>query len=319
MGRIVFGPVPSRRLGRSLGVNNLPQKWCTYSCIYCQVGRTKFKVIARRKFYEVNEVVEEVLKTIGRLGTESIDYVTFVPNGEPTLDINLGKEIKAIKDRTNVRVAVITNASLLWMEDVRYDLYMSDYVSIKVDSMNEDTWRLINRPHKELNLGDIAEGIKEFSKNFRGILTTEVMLVQGVNTKEDSVQITAKFLSKIKGLRAIYLSVPVRPPAENWVRPPTPEEYMRVYTIFSSILGSGLICELRSLEEGSFGGSGLSPIDEVLSIVRVHPLHLDKLSSIARKYGLSTSELLNELLSMDLVRIIEYRGQKFLVLKDLHT
>ncbi len=143
----VFGPVPSRRLGRSLGINNVIGKTCTYNCIYCQAGRTEELTVKRRKFYDPGWLVELVLKRINELEAsgEKVDYVTFVPNGEPTLDINIGLEARMIRE-VGLRIAVISNGSLLWMDDVRDDLYVFDLVSVKVDAVTPGYGDLLTGP-----------------------------------------------------------------------------------------------------------------------------------------------------------------------------
>jgi len=170
MERIVFGPVPSRRFGKSLGINNVPvPKKCSFSCVYCQIGKTEYYQTERKKFYEPEEIKKQVKEVIESLKGKEIDYISFVPDGEPTLDINLGKEIEILKG-FGIKIAVITNSSLIWRKDVRDDLKKADCVSIKVDALSEDIWRKINRPYKSLKLNEILEGIKIFSNEFKGEL-----------------------------------------------------------------------------------------------------------------------------------------------------
>jgi len=231
---IAFGPVPSRRLGRSLGINNIPPKVCTYSCAYCQLGRTIKMQVDRRAFYQPEEIlkdVEEKVKRAREVG-ESIDYLTFVPDGEPTLDINLGHEIELLKP-LGIKIAVITNASLIGREDVRDDLMKADWVSLKVDSIREDVWRRINRPHRTLQLASILDGMLEFAKAYGGKprcgeLATETMLVEGVNDSDSHLEEVADFLAQLRPARA-YLSIPTRPPAEKWVQPPSEEVINQAY------------------------------------------------------------------------------------------
>ena len=161
---VVFGPIPSRRLGRSLGVNNIPPKECSYSCVYCQAGLTDTLSIKRKQYYSTYRIFKEVsekVKTLHNDG-EKIDYITFVPDGEPTLDINLGKEIDLLKT-LGVKIAVITNSSLLGDENVRSDLMQVDWASVKIDSVDEKIWHKINRPNGKLSLQKIL------SENFHGI------------------------------------------------------------------------------------------------------------------------------------------------------
>ena len=149
--RYSFGPVPSRRLGKSLGINNIPAKVCTYSCVYCQVGRTTAMPLDRRLFYPPEEIFRDVQGRLAKAkeASETVDYLTFVPDGEPTLDINLGKAIMLLKS-LDVPVGVITNGSLLWRDDVREALGKADWVSLKIDAVQEGIWRQINRPHKDI-------------------------------------------------------------------------------------------------------------------------------------------------------------------------
>lgn len=153
---------------------------------------------------------------MGRVGRDNIDFITFVPDGEPTLDINLGREIAGIKGEVGLPVAVLTNASLLFHDDVKADLAEADLVSVKVDASRERTFRVINRPHPSIRLDDVLWGIREFSRVFRGRLITETMLVYGVNDGVDEAREIASFISSLNPYRA-YVVVPTRPPAEPWV------------------------------------------------------------------------------------------------------
>ena len=166
---IAFGPVPSRRLGRSLGINNIPPKVCTYACVYCQLGRTPKMQTILAEFYNPHLIlytVREKIDTTMEVG-ETIDYLTFVPDGEPTLDANLGREIDLLRP-LGIRIAIITNSSLIWRADVREALMKADWVSLKVDSTLEEVWRRVSRPHGALRLDSILDGALEFAKEFKG-------------------------------------------------------------------------------------------------------------------------------------------------------
>ena len=173
---IAFGPVPSRRLGRSLGINNIPPKVCTYSCVYCQVGRTRRMQVERCPFYSSEDIFERVKNKADKAVKkgESIDYFTFVSDGEPTLDANLGYEIDLLKS-LGFKIGVITNGSLIFREDVRSDLLKADWVSLKLDSIRKTSWRRINRPDRQLTLDSILSGMLDFAKIFTGELVTETL------------------------------------------------------------------------------------------------------------------------------------------------
>ena len=306
--KYVFGPVPSRRLGRSLGVNNLPSKICTYSCIYCQAGRTLFLRTERKPYSEPEKVAEEVSAAVEKLGGE-IDYITFVPNGEPTLDLNIGKSASMIKQKVEVPLAILTNSSLLSDRSVREDLMVFDLVSLKVDSVVENTWRKINRPHKSLELQKILNGILEFSDSYSGVLLTETMLIEGVNSCEEEYLGVADFLLKLNVERA-YVAVPTRPPAEPWVKPASEEELIKAYFIFKR----KLTCSIELLtgkERGEFI-SLENPIESLLSITSVHPMRLKDAYRMLSREG-DPSRILNELELRGEVKVVEYGGEKFVI------
>ncbi|HKJ82302.1 MAG TPA: radical SAM protein, partial [Ignavibacteriaceae bacterium] len=158
----MFGPIPSRRLGRSLGINNIPPKVCSYSCVYCQVGSTDTMSIQRREFFSTEEIYNEVKSRVSQLNDagEIINFLSFVPDGEPTLDVNLGKTIEKLKI-FDIKIAVISNSSLMWDENARNDLMKADWVSLKTDSLFNNEWHKINRPHKRLELAGIVDGIEK--------------------------------------------------------------------------------------------------------------------------------------------------------------
>jgi len=212
MENIIFGPVPSRRLGRSIGVNNIPYKVCTYSCAYCQVGKANRMQVERQEFYSPDFIVTQLEQKLDGLSAIDFpDYITIVPDGEPTLDIHLGELILKVK-KFGIPVAVITNSSLLHRKDVQDDLMHADYVSVKVDTVNLSSWKKINKPHKELTLSLILTGINDFSKKFKGILVTESMLLKDINDSYDELESTAQFLKEINPDTA-YIAIPTRPPA----------------------------------------------------------------------------------------------------------
>ncbi|MEZ0394096.1 MAG: radical SAM protein [Desulfurococcaceae archaeon] len=308
--RYVFGPVRSRRLGRSLGVNHVPYKTCTYSCIYCQLGRTTNLIVERKRFHDPREVVEEVCSFLSESG-EPVDYVTLVPDGEPLLDRDVGLIIAGAKECSGKPVAVLTNASLLFLEDARQDLLGADFVSVKVDAVREATWRRVNRPHPRLELGKVLEGIAEFAKEFRGMLTTETMLVSGFNTAAEEVEAVASFIKELNPARA-YVAVPIRPPAEPYAKQPTPEELVTAYSIFSRKLGEGRVELLNMPEPPEFKARG-DPESWLLSVVSVHPLRLDYALKALEGAVEKPAEFLGKLVSKGEVRLVEYGGSTFVV------
>lgn len=304
---IAFGPIPSRRLGRSLGVNHIPPKVCTYSCVYCQVGRTSSLRIRRCAFYDPARVAEAVREKItqARAFGEAVDFITFVPDGEPTLDVHLGQEIASLRP-LGVPIAVITNGSLLWREDVRADLMQADWVSVKVDSVREPVWRRVNRPHGRLRLPTVLEGILQFAAEFRGRLVTETMMVAELNDGEAELEATAEFLARLRPSTA-YIAIPIRPPAEEWVRPPSEEAITLAYAIFRDAVEQVEL--LTGYEGDAFAFTGDAEAD-LLGILAVHPMREDALAAFLARAGADWS-LVNRLVARGLLVETEYRGQRF--------
>ena len=308
---IAFGPVPSRRLGRSLGINNIPPKVCTYSCVYCQVGRTHTLQFERGPFYEPEDIIKSVGKQVKKAikKGEPIDYLTFVSDGEPTLDVNLGYEIDLLKS-LGIKIGVITNASLIFREDVRADLMKADWVSLKFDSISKTSWRKINRPHRELELGLILEGMLDFSKSFRGELVTETMLIQGIGLDADILKEMADFLDRLNPAKA-YLAIPTRPPAESWVRPPEPKDINVAFQVFQEKLDQ--VEYLIGYEGNAFAVTG-NVEEDLLSITSVHPMRESAVREFLQKAGADGS-VVHQLIAQGELVEADYEGQKFYLRK----
>jgi len=310
---IAFGPVPSRRLGRSLGINNIPPKVCTYSCVYCQLGRTIKMQLERRAFYEPEEILRDVQDKVERAkeAGEPIDYLTFVPDGEPTLDVNLGREIELLRP-LGIKIAVITNSSLIWRQDVREDLMKADWVSLKMDSVREEIWRRIDRPHGNLQLTSILDGALEFAESFRAELATETMLVEGVNDSDGHIREVAGFLALLRPATA-YLAIPTRPPAEKWVRASAEEAINRAYQILSKSVDQ--VEYLIGYEGNAFAFTG-NVEEDLLGITAVHPMREDAVSEFLARAGADWPAV-HRLIVQDQLLETEYEGKRF-YMRRLH-
>ena len=300
-----FGPVPSRRLGQSLGINIVPAKTCSYGCVYCQVGRTNAMQIRRQFFYDpeqVYEVVRDKVKQTLAAG-ENIDYLSFVPDGEATLDVNLGREIDLLRD-LDIDVAVITNASIIDDPDVQHELARADLVSLKVDAVRERAWRAVDRPHGRLQLDTILEGMLEFAKRYEGRLLTETLLVHGTNDDIDDVTATAEFIAQLRPEKA-FLSIPTRPPSEDWVRAPDEETMNRAYQIFADRV-EAVEC-LLGVESGSFGFTG-DVEEDILGVTAVHPMSEASVRELLNKAHAQWSVVDRLLAEEKIVKLIHNGG-----------
>ncbi|MBN2519077.1 MAG: radical SAM protein [Bacteroidales bacterium] len=311
MERRVFGPVPSRRLGQSLGINNIPYKICTYSCIYCQVGKAIKMQINRQEFYKPEELVDEVKALLCNIqdNYQYPDYITIVPDGEPTLDIHLGELIDELKT-FKIPIAVITNASIIHLPDVQKDLLKADFVSVKVDAVSLETWKKINKPHKRLNINDIKQGIQYFAKQYTGKLVTETMLVDGINDSYTEFEDIARFVETFNPNTA-YISIPTRPPAFKGVLPADETAVTAAYTIFRQ--GIAKVELLTGYEGNAFSSTG-NFREDILSITAVHPMREDAVLELMHKTG-NQKNSLNALLEENLLEKLQYGGHSYYLRK----
>lgn len=221
----VYGPVPSRRLGYSLGIDIVPYKTCSFDCVYCQLGRTKTQTTRRRKFYSPQVVLAQVRQALDP--GQSIDFITFSGSGEPTLNTSLGRLIRSLKKMTSIPIAVLTNSSLLARPSVRQALLAADLVVPSLDAATDSTFKKVNRAAASVRLEKILQGLEAFRREFKGLIWLEVMLVKGLNDSPADLRALRKAIARIQPDR-VQLNTVVRPPAEAWALPLSREELERI-------------------------------------------------------------------------------------------
>ncbi len=264
--------------------------------------------ITRRRFNDPQRLVEAVSKRVEEIRGSGgrIGYITFVPNGEPTLDIDLGVEARALRE-LGIPLAILTNGSLLYRGDVRNDLMVFDYVSVKVDAVSERLWRIINRPHPGLEIDQVLEGLITFRKNYRGRLVTETMLLGNISYDGELEKI-ASHLRKLNPDTA-YIAIPTRPPAEKWVKPPSEELLNKAYQIFSEKVSH---VELLI----GFEGKDFTVLDdlsrEILSITSVHPLREDVLENMLSRRNQPWS-IVEKLVRKGMLKKVQYMGYTYYI------
>jgi wyosine [tRNA(Phe)-imidazoG37] synthetase (radical SAM superfamily) len=266
-------------------------------------------MVVPRAFYapeEIYQAVNEQLQKAHSSG-EPVDYLTFVPDGEPTLDINLGRTIDLLRP-LNIPIAVISNASLLWHKDVRAAIGKADWVSVKVDSAVEETWKQVNRPHEALRLDDILDGIRQFSSQYHGELVAETMLIHGINDGEDSVMSVAGFLHEI-GVSRTYLSIPTRPTAETDICGPSELAVDRAYKILASSLPH--VEYLIGYEGDAFAFTG-DVRHDLLSITAVHPMRESAIREFLKRAE-SEWSVVEELKAEGKLKEVDYLGNRYFV------
>ena len=303
---LVFGPVPSRRLGKSLGIDPISLKTCNWNCVYCQLGRTVPLVNERREYVPREIILAEVRQALTAHAPGEIDWVTFVGSGEPTLHIGLGRLIRQVKAMTDLPVAVITNGSQLYLPQVRQELSAADAVLPTLDASNAQLYRKINRPWPRLTFERLLDGLTAFRQVYHGQLWIEVMLVKGLNDTEDALRGIAAALQRIEPDQ-VHINLPIRPPAEPWVQPPDETGLMRA----TAILGD--IAQVVHPARGIFDLSGHNTlVDAIVSIITRHPMREDELvRALERWTPGQVEEALQALIASGQAQLVERHGARF--------
>lgn len=273
--KYIFGPVPSRRLGRSVGVSPILDNTCNHTCVYCQLGRTRHMTNKRQEFFPLDEILEEFRQYAA--DTDAYDVVSVVGEGEPTLYSRLGELLTGLKQLTDKPVTVITNGALLYDEQVRRELMEADIVLPSLDAVNAQMYHKIDRPYGRLDFEAGLQGLIDFSKEYKGELWLEIMLVDGMNTDEASLQAFADLAKKIRTDR-IYINTPVRPPAEAQIMPASHEVIEKACQMMGAI-------SIDMLTTGSFTSEIEDDYEACISICRRHPMNQFEIQGFLQSRG----------------------------------
>jgi wyosine [tRNA(Phe)-imidazoG37] synthetase (radical SAM superfamily) len=303
--KYVFGPVPSRRLGMSLGIDIVPFKNCTFDCVYCQLGVTTRKTIDRGNFVPQDEVLAEIREVIDKKA-DNIDFITFSGSGEPTLNAQLGEMISRTKVFTDIPVAVITNGSLLYMDDVRNDLSEADLVVPSLDAITDSTLAKINRPYESLTAKMLVDGLRDFTQQFKGKIWLEIMIIKGINDDMGELKQTATLVRDLK-LDKIQLNTVVRPPAEDFALPLTAEEMKEIASLFDDrveiIVDFDKIVKHKTQDEESIE-------ERISALLRRRPCTADDISTSLGLHRNEVIKYVNHLLQADSIKQTR-RGNKW--------
>jgi wyosine [tRNA(Phe)-imidazoG37] synthetase (radical SAM superfamily) len=304
--RYVFGPVPSRRLGRSLGIDPIPHKICNWNCVYCQLGRTRPLVNERKEYIPSEEILAEVRDVLENHAPGEIDWVTFVGSGEPLLHARIGYLIRQVKDMTELPVAVISNGSLLYLADVRQEIAAADAVLPSLDAGTADLYRKINRPHPDITFEKLVQGLIAFREEYQGQLWIEVMLIRGLNDTSQALAEIASVLNQIEP-DSIHINSPTRPPAETWVGPADEQSLRKAVEIL------GEAADVVNPVEGSFGiGKDEDPIDAIVGIIGRHPMRLEDIERAVVRWSSEEIRMaLENLKNSGRVKMVERFGIRF--------
>lgn len=299
----VFGPVPSRRLGRSLGIDLVPYKTCTYDCVYCQLGRTTEKTTRRREFYPPGEIISDVRRVLAQ-GPEP-DYVTLAGSGEPTLYQPLDEIIAAIKQLTLAPVVVLTNGSLLHDPQVRAEIAGADVLMPSLDAGDDVLYQRLNRPHPDLTFESLVEGLVTARQEFVGRYWLEVMLLAGLNAEPEALEKIAAAVARINPDQ-VQLNTVARPPAESWAEAVDPDRLPAC----AARLGSN--CEVivdQAPQTQSPEQEGNR--EDVLALLQRRPCRLEDIAHGLKLHRNAVTKYLGQLLRAGDITREERGGEQF--------
>jgi len=303
MAKHVYGPVPSRRLGYSLGVDLVPYKVCSFDCIYCQIGRTTEKTVERREYARVDEILAEISSAVP--ADKPIDYITLSGSGEPTLSSITGTLVHEIKRLTRVPVAILTNSSLLHNEEARREVTSADLLLPSLDAAQECTFQKINRPHPSLKLSEIVAGLTHLREEYAGVIWLEVMLVKGINDTPQEIEALRDTIARIRPDK-VQLNTVMRPPSEKSAHPLNARELNDIRTR----LGSR--CEIiPHFPQRRRSATAKNTAEEILALVKRRPVTL---SDLVRSLGIHRNEAIKHLNLLERKRKIRthtHRGLQY--------
>jgi wyosine [tRNA(Phe)-imidazoG37] synthetase (radical SAM superfamily) len=295
----VYGPVPSRRLGLSLGISPIPKKVCNYSCIYCQLGRTNKMSNIRKSFFDCDKILAELKDYIEK--KLDFDVITIVGEGEPTLYSDLGKLIIGIKKLTDKIVVVITNGALLYDKNVCSDLMNADIVLPSIDAYDENSFKLINRPSKGLSFEQIYKGLINFSNEYKGKLWLEIMLVKGFNDGKEAINKLNQLIKNVK-YDKLYINTPIRPPAESYAL-----QIDKANMNYAVELLQGF--SIDNLISSGFHSEIIDDYDAILSIIKRHPMNQFEIKAFLESRKCThIEEIFNRLSQDNKVDSVKYKN-----------
>ncbi len=300
--KYLFGPVPSRRFGRSLGVDLTPYKTCNFDCIFCQLGQTTAKTMERREYVPVQEVLEELDDWIKSSG--EADYITLAGSGEPTLHSRFGEVIEFIRNTSDIPIALLTNGALLGNADVRTAASKANVVKISLSAGNPDSFNYINRPHPDLSFAQVVDGMKTFREEFSGELWLEVFMLWGVNSTQKEVSQIAELAQSIRPDR-IQLNTAVRPPAEGFVRPMPKEKLEQMADYFTP--KAEVIAEFSS----DFSPSTQANEETILAMLQRRPCTAKEISTVLGLHPNEVSKYIGKLERTNLILSTSTKGNSY--------
>jgi wyosine [tRNA(Phe)-imidazoG37] synthetase (radical SAM superfamily) len=286
----IFGPVSSRRLGRSLGIDLVPFKTCTYNCVYCECGATTYRTTRREIFFPVKDLFAELREFLS--SSPFLEYITFSGSGEPTLSLSIGEVIRFLKHNyPQYQVAVLTNGSLLSDPDVRRDILLADVVLPTLSTAVKQTFLKIHRPDPGISLESILTGLVQFRKEYSGEIWLEVFIIPGINTSDEELADLRNIIKDINPDR-VQLNTLDRPGTEEWVRPANRTELDRVQRILGFATVETVECPPHSTRKTSYAED---PVEQIYELLKRRPCTVADIVSVTGLHTMEVAKLLREM------------------------
>ena len=303
--KYLFGPVNSRRLGLSQGIDLIPSKVCNFNCIYCEVGPTVRLTCERQEYFPTDDIIAEIDSLLNDPGAAALDIFTVTASGEPTLHSGMGKVIRHIKGKTSKPVAVLTNGSTFHLDDVRRELMAADLVIPSLDSARPESYRRINRPAPCAVLDDIIDGLTRFTSEFPGEVWLEILLAKGINDSEEDIAALVEAVAKINPSR-VQLNTVVRPPLESFAHPLTRDELETIAKRFTGRIE--IIAAFSSRKRDDF-----RPLaeEEILEMLKRRPCTADDISEALNFDPTLTTQALARMVDNGSIRRAGHVGKTY--------
>lgn len=301
--KYIYGPIPSRRLGFSLGVDIIPFKNCSFNCIYCQVGKTTNVTITRQSYTPIDDILNEVRDILQQ--NVELDFITLSGAGEPTLHSQLGILLNKIRKLTSKPIAVLTNASLIHQHDVQIDLQTASVVAPTLCTTSQSLFRKINRSHPAVTIDLIINGLIKFREHYAGNIWLELMFVKGFNDSEEEVTNLKGVIDKIRPDR-IHINTVVRPPSEKYASPLSSQELENIKRMINS--NAEVIVSVNKKDAPRVEGK--IP-ERILNILKRRPITIEDISAITGINQHELSDHMRLLVDSERVKITEHDGETY--------
>jgi len=309
--RYVYGPIPSRRLGQSLGISPIPDKTCNFSCIYCMLGRTDHLTNEREEYFKLDAILAELKDALGHTSPPP-DHVSIVGNGEPTLYLRLGELIQGARRLTSIPIAVITNGALLSEPAVRTALAEADVVLTSFNAPTDELFHRIDRPCPGITFEAMKQGLLDFAHmRRRGQLWVEMMLLEGINDSPETLEQTRWVLQDVEPDR-VFVDTPIRPPAEDFAHPVT----LDTLALAEKTLGGA---QLSGFDFGAFTiPAGTDPLETLAEVCKRHPMREDQATLLLVNSGIDPLPVLDTMRADPRFRVEQYGGQTFFLVREMN-